>query len=90
MKYVGYAIIGLTLIILIIMIVKRTKEYDEYQQSILSKSLIIAGVLSILMVPVVMGLLLSDPSYAIETIFLFGVVQWLSVLLTDMMYVLKY
>lgn len=75
MKYVGYAIIGLTLIILIIMTVKRTKEYDEYQRSILSKSLIIAGVLSILMVPVIMILLLSDPSYAIETIFLFGVVH---------------
>jgi len=90
MRYIGYAIIILTLIILLLILFKRTKKYDEYQLSMLTKSLIIAGVLSILMIPVIMILLLSDPSYAIETIFLFAVVQWFGVLLTDMIYVIKY
>lgn len=90
MRYIGYAIIILTLIIILLILFKRTKKYDEYQLSMLTKSLIIAGVLSILMIPVIMILLLSDPSYAIETIFLFAVVQWFGVLLTDMIYVIKY
>ncbi len=90
MRYIGYTIIILTLIISLLVLLKPTKKYDEYQLSILSKSLIIAGVLSILMVPIIMILLLSDPSYAIETIFLFAVVQWFGVLLTDMIYIIKY
>lgn len=90
MKYVGYAIIVLTLITLLFILFKPTKKYDEYQISILSKSIIVAGVLSILMIPVIIILLLSDPSYAIETIFLFAVVQWFGVLITDMVYVIKY
>lgn len=90
MEYIGYAIILLTVIILLFMGFKPIKKYDEYQLSILSKSLIISGILSILAVPVIMILLLSDPSYAIETIFLFAVVQWFCVLVTDLIYVIKY
>lgn len=89
MMYIGYTIIILTFVILLLMFFKPMKRYDEYQISILSKSLIIAGVLSILMIPVIIILILSDPSYTIETIFLFAVVQWLGVLLTDMIYVIK-
>lgn len=90
MKYIGYAIIILTLIIILFMILKPTKKYDEYQISILSKSLIVAGILSILMTPIITILLLSDPNYAIETIFLFAIVQWLGVLITDLIYVIRY
>jgi RsiW-degrading membrane proteinase PrsW (M82 family) len=89
MRYIGYAIIILTLIILLLMLFKRTKKYDEYQLSMLTKSLIIAGVLSILMVPIIMLLILSDPSYTIETIFLFAVVQWLVVLVAEIVYVIR-
>ena len=86
MRYIGYAIIILTLIILLLMLLKRTKNYDEYHLSMLSKSLIIAGVLSILVIPIIMILIMSDPSYTIETIFLFAVVQWLGVLTADLVY----
>lgn len=89
MKYLGYIIIGLTIIILLLMIFKRIKKYDEYQVSILSRSLIIAGVLSIISVPIIMILLLSDPNYAIETIFLFSVIQWFGVLISDLIYVVN-
>lgn len=90
MKYIGYVIIILTLIILISILFKPTKKYDEYQISILSKCLIVAGLLTILMIPIVMIQILSDPSYAIVTIFLFAVIQWVSVLIIDMIYVIKY
>jgi len=89
MRYIGYVIIILAFIILLLMLLKRTKKYDEYQFSLLSKSLIIAGILSILMIPIIMILILSDPSYTIETIFLFAVIQWLGVLTTDLVYVIK-
>lgn len=89
MRYIGYVIIFLTFIILLLMLLKRTKKYDEYQLSMLSKSLIIAGVLSILTIPITMVLILSDPSYTIETIFLFAVIQWLGVLVADLVYVIR-
>ena len=89
MRYIGYAIIILTLVILLIMFIRPTKKYDEYQRSILSKSLVVAGVLSILIIPIIMIMILSDPNYAIETIFLFAVIQWFVVLVTDIIYVIK-
>ena len=90
MRYIGYIMIILTLAIMVFMFIKPKKKYDEYQISIISRILIIAGILSVLMIPVIMILLLSDPSYVIETIFLFAAVQWLGVLLSDMIYVIKY
>ena len=89
MKYIGYIIISLTLIVILIMLLKRTKKYDEYQVSILSKSLIVAGVLSIIMLPIMIVMLLSDPNYTIETIFLFAVIQWCGALIADLIYVIK-
>lgn len=90
MKYVGYGIIALTAVILVLMLLKRTKSYDEFQMSILSKSLIIAGILSIVMLPVLMVMLLSDTNYTVETIFLFGTVQWFSILFAELFYVVRY
>lgn len=90
MKYIAYIIIGLTLTILMLSITKRIKKYDEYQVSILSKSLIIAGLLSIIMLPIMLVMLLSDSNYTIETIFLFAVIQWCGALIADLVYVIKY
>lgn len=89
MKFIGYFIIGLTVIILLFTGIKRTKNYDEYQVSILNRCLIIVGFISILMVPVIMVLLLSDPNYAIETILLFASIQWVSVIVLYLIYVIK-
>lgn len=89
MKFIGYFIISLTVIILLFMAIKRTKNYDEYQLSILNRCFIIAGFMSILMVPVMMIMLLSDPNYAIETILLFASVQWVSVIVLYLIYVIR-
>jgi hypothetical protein len=90
MKFIGYLIIVLTIAIIVFILIKKRKKYDEYQVSILSKSLLVAGILSILMIPFMMILLLSDPNYAAETIFLFASVQWVSVLVSYLVYVIKY
>ncbi|KPU43298.1 hypothetical protein OXPF_27390 [Oxobacter pfennigii] len=90
MKYIGYMIIILAIIIILLMISKRKIRYDEYQVSMLSKGIIAAGLLSIFIMPLIIVTLLSDPSYMIETIFLFTVIQWFGVLLTDIIYVIKY
>ena len=89
MKFIGYFIIGLTVIILLFMAIKRTKNYDEYQLSILNRCFIIAGFISILMLPVIMVMLLSDPNYAVETILLFASVQWVSVIVLYLIYVIR-
>jgi hypothetical protein len=90
MRFIGYLIIGLTITIIVLILIKRRKKYDEYQVSILSKSLLVAGTLSILMIPFMMILLLSDSNYAVETIFLFASLQWVSVLVSYLIYVIKY
>jgi hypothetical protein len=90
MKFIGYLIISLTIVILIVIIFKRVIKYDEYQVSILSKSLIVAGLLSILLLPIIMILLLSDPNYSVETILLFTTIQWISVLVSYLIYVIKF
>jgi heme exporter protein D len=89
MKFIGYLIIGLTVVIVAFILVKRTKQYDEYQVSILAKSLFVAGVLSIIMVPFLMVMLLSDPNYSTETIFLFATIQWVSVLVSYLIFVVR-
>jgi hypothetical protein len=89
MKFIGYLIIGLTGVIIVYILVKRTKQYDEYQVSILAKSLFVAGVLSIIMVPYLMVMLLSDPNYSTETIFLFATVQWVGVLVSYLFFVVR-
>ncbi len=90
MRFIGYIIIVLTIAIIGFIIVKRKKKYDEYQVSILAKSLIVTGILSIIMIPFLMLLLLSDPNYTIETIFLFASVQWMGLLVSYLIYVIKF
>ena len=90
MVYIGYTIIGLTIIIFFLMLYKRTQKYDEYQTSVLAKILIFTGTVSIIMMPMVMFMLINDRNYTIETIFLFATVQWIGVLLLDLFYVIKY
>lgn len=89
MKFIGYLIIGLTALIIVFIFAKRTKEYDEYQVSILAKSLFVAGFLSIIMIPFLMIMLLSDPTYSTETIFLFAAIQWLGVLVSYFVFVIR-
>ena len=89
MKFIGYIIIGLSAVIIVFILLKRTKEYDEYQVSILAKSLFVAGFLSIIIIPFLMIMLLSAPNYSTETIVLFATIQWLGVLVSYLYFVIR-
>ena len=89
LKFIGYLIIGLTVVILVFILGKRMKEYDEYQVSILAKSLFVAGFLSIMMIPFLMIMLLSAPNYSTETILLFATTQWLGVLVSYLFFIVR-
>lgn len=89
MKYIGYVIIALTTAI-VFLTVFRKQEYDEYQVNILAKGFIAAGVITVLMLPVASLLVLSDTNYAIETMFFLLTIQWLGVLVVDLIYTAKY
>ncbi len=89
MKYIGYAIIVIAAVILVITLLRR-KEYDEYQQSIQTQCALAVGILTIVMVPLLLLFILSDPNYSIEFIFLFIIIHWFCVLITDLIYVVKY
>jgi hypothetical protein len=88
MKYIGYAIIAITIVIVALTIFRKRK-YDEYQVNILARGFIIAGVITVFLLPVALILVLSDMNYAIESMFLLLTIQWLSVLVVDLVYVVK-
>lgn len=89
MKYIGYIIVILTATIILLTVFKRQK-YDEYQVNIFAKGLIAAGVITVLMMPIALLLVLSDKNYVIEIMFLLLTVQWLGVLIVDLIYTVKY
>ncbi len=89
MLYIGYITIFIAVLIFILTFF-RSKKYDEYQVNILSKGLIISGIITILFLPLVLLLMLSDPNYMIEVSFLFLTIQWIGVLLLNLIYLFKY
>ncbi len=67
MKYIGYAYIALTVVIVILSMIRKG-DYDEYQIGILEKGFIVMGAAMVIVFPMALILVLSDPSYSIETL----------------------
>ena len=89
LKYVGYIYIAI-IIFIIILSVLRKKSYDEYQVGILTTSFVATGFLLLLLFPVALLLVLSDPNYAIEAVLLLIVAHWSVFLIADLVYVVKW
>lgn len=89
LKYVGYSYIFLTAAIIIPTLMKR-RDYDEYQCRMLEKGLIAAGFVMVLLLPIAMLLILSEPNYCVETITFLVVTHWLVCLIVDLIYVIKW
>ena len=87
-KYIGYAYIIMALAIVIISFIKK-RDYDEYQISILEKGIMIMGAVMILFFPIALILVLSDPSYCVETLLFLVVAHWSTVLIVDLLYVIR-
>lgn len=89
LKYVGYLYILLTAAIIISSFIKR-RDYDEYQCRMLEKGLIASGIVMVLLFPIAMISILSDPNYCVETITFLVVAHWLVCLIVDLVYVIKW
>ena len=88
MKYIGYVYIIVSLVIVGLSLLRK-KDYDEYQTGILEKGIIVMGIAMIFLFPIAFLLVLSDPSYCIETMILLTVVHWSLVLIVDLIYVIR-
>lgn len=89
MKYFGYAYIFLAAAIVLFSLFKRG-NYDEYQVGVLEKGLIVAGIAMMLLFPMSLFLILSDPNYAVETVMFLVISHWSVVLVADLGYVVKW
>lgn len=89
LKYVGLGYIAAAVLIVAMSLVRR-KNYDEYQTRILAVSFMVSGLILLLLFPVVLLLVLSDPHYAVETVLLLVVLHWSAFLIADLFYVVKW
>jgi len=89
LKYIGYAYLVLALAVVIVSLIQK-RDYDEYQISILGKGIIAMGAAMVLLLPIVLVLVLSDPSYCVETLLFLVVAHWSTVLVVDLIYVIKH
>lgn len=86
-KYIGAAIIILTLLI-IVFLIKQHRPYDEYQVKILANCFMTAGFITICAVALLFFYILSEHVGTVEKMTLFIIVHWISVLIADLVFVL--
>lgn len=89
MKYIGYAYIVLSVTIVFLSFIRK-RDYDEYQTGILEKGFIITSGVMILLFPMALLLVLSDPNYSVEVLMLLVVAHWSVVLIADFIYIIKW
>lgn len=89
LKYVGYAYIVVSVCILVLSFVRK-KNYDEYQVGILTTSFIATGIVLLLLFPITLLLIMSDPNYAVETLLFLVVAHWSVFLLVNLIYSAKW
>lgn len=89
LKYIGYVYIVVAVCILVLSFIRK-KSYDEYQVGILTTSFIATGIVLLLMFPVALLLVMSDPNYAVETLMFLVVVHWSVFLLVNLIYSVKW
>ena len=85
-KYIGYAILIITLSI-IVLLTKRRRPYDEYQVQILANCFMTAGLIIICAVAFLFSCILSEHAGAVEKLTLFAIIHWISVLIADLIFV---
>lgn len=89
LKYIGYAYIALAVCIIALSFIRK-KTYDEYQVGILATSFIVTGFVLLLLFPLALFLILSDPNYAVEVIMLIIVIHWSVFLIANLIYSVKW
>ncbi len=85
--YIAYAMIALTILVVILLMLRR-HPYDEYHTSLLMQCLAVAAVLTLIAIAVFYMIILRDPNGIVEKFTLFIVVNWTTVVLSDLVFVL--
>lgn len=92
-KYIGIATILIGLIILARAIYTSIKykrvELDEYEVSLLQKGLGVAGITAILLIPILLILVLSEPQYAVPFALFFAIITWSTFALASLFFVFR-
>ena len=76
MKYIGLGMLAIVIMIDFVSACKR-KKLDEYQTIILEKILIFNGIVTSVFIPLSLITLVIIPSYFVEIIFAFIILQWI-------------
>ncbi len=84
---VAYALIAITILI-VVLLIRRRHAYDEYHTSLLIQCLAVAVVLTLAAIAVFTLVILNDPNGIAEKFLLFIVVHWITVVLSDLAYVI--
>lgn len=86
--YIGWGILAVTAVILILSFTSRSQKLDEYQGTILTKAVIGAGFLSIILSPLIIIGLLREPLLAIPFILFAVTLVWCFVLVAYLTFLL--
>ena len=86
-RYVAFVLIVLTVLVVAFLLIKH-KPYDEYHTTILVKCLAISVVLTLAAIAVFFVVVLIDPTGIIRKFTLFITVNWSTVVLADLAYLL--
>lgn len=89
LKYIGYIYIAVAITTIILSIIRK-KNYDEYQVGILTTSFVAMGVILLLLFPIALLLVLSDPNYAVEMLMFLIVTHWSVFLIANLIYAIKW
>lgn len=88
-KYIATVLMILT-ILLIAGLVSRRELYDEYHISNLTGCLVVSLILTFIAIALLFYSVLWDPSRIIEKFTLFIVIHWVTVLLSDLVFIFIY
>ena len=86
-RYLAVLLLGLTALVVILLLTKH-KPYDEYHTAILVKCLAIACVLTLAAIAAFFMVILFDSTQIISKFALFAILNWATVVLADLIYLL--
>lgn len=84
---IAYVTIALTILVVLLLLARR-KPYDEYHTALLTNCLTVALVLTLIAIAVFYLVILSEPTGVVEKFTLFAAIHWVTVVLSDLSFVL--
>jgi hypothetical protein len=85
--YIAFALIVITMLVVLMLLIRR-RPYDEYHTANLIQCLVVAAILTLIAIAVFYLMILSDPNGIVEKFTLFIVINWTTVVLADLVFVL--